>query len=244
MTPLGVVGKFSMKTELGVWNISSDQNSTYQLTEYFDFIYIDLEHGLRSIDDILTTIRFYNSKQTSFAVRVRRFDDLLIQTLLDAGVRNFVLPQIRSIDEFEIFKSKLQFPPDGTRGSHPKSSLMINTPLNERISITVIIETPQALAILEEIGNETLVTDLYLGTFDLSMELGVQGGPFSPELDKYFSQVRNVCKKFNKNFVAMLPEGADLTFADKYSLDRVVVGVDSTLIHKYFVQLTSTLRIK
>ena len=243
-TPHGVVGKFSMKTELGVWNILPDQNSTFQLTEYFDFIYVDLEHGFRSIDDILTTIRFYNSKQTHFSVRVRRFDDPLIQTLLDAGVRNFVLPQIRSISEFEIFKSRIQFPFNGTRGLHPKSSLKINTPQNESICLTIIIETPEALAILDEIANETLVTDLYLGAFDLSMELGIQDGPFSPELDKYFSQIKNVCKKFNKNFVAMLPEGADLSFADKYSLDKVVVGVDATLIHTFYLQLISSLRTK
>ena len=56
--------------------------------------------------------------------------------------------------------------------------------------------------------------------------------------------VQNVCKKFNKNFVAMLPEGVDLSFADKYSFDKVVVGVDSTLIHTFYLQLISSLRTK
>lgn len=243
-TPHGVVGKFSMKTELGVWNVLPDQNSTFPLIEYFDFIYIDLEHGFRTIDDILSTIRFYNAMKIHFSVRVRRFDDPLIQTLLDAGVRNFVLPQIRSISELEIFKKRIQFPPNGTRGLHPKSSLKINRPPNESISLTVIIETLESVAILDEIANDTLVTDLYLGTFDLSMELGIQVGPNSPELDKYFCQIKDICKKLNKNFVAMLPEGSDLSFADRYSLDKVVVGVDSTLIQKFYLQLMSSLRTK
>jgi len=233
-----------MKTELGVWNVLPDEHLTFQLTEYFDFIYIDLEHGFRSIDDLLTTIKFYNLKQINFSVRVRSFDDPLIQTLLDSGVRKFVLPQLRSIQEFKTFIRSIQFPSTGTRGLHPKSNLKINTPQDENINVTVIIETLEALAILEEIADETLVTDLYLGAFDLSMELGLKSGPFSPELDKYFLQVKNVCRKFNKNFVAMLPENADLSFADKHSLDRVVVGIDSMLIHKFFIELMSNLRDK
>jgi len=153
-----------------------------------------------------------------------------------------VLPQVRSMDEFYSFKRSLQFPPNGTRGLHPKSTLKMNTPQDEKVELTVIIETAEALAILETIAKEPLVTDLYLGAFDLSMELNVQGGPYSPELDKYFSQIRVVCEKFDKNFVAMLPEGTDLSFAKKHSLDKVVVGIDSLLIHTFLIQLTSNLR--
>jgi 2-keto-3-deoxy-L-rhamnonate aldolase RhmA len=226
-----------MKHELGVWNILSDRDSTSQLAEYFDFIYVDLEHGFRSIDDILTTVTFYNLKQVNFSVRVRRFDDPIIQTLLDAGVRKFVLPQLRSMEELNAFKRSR-----GIRGLHPKSTLKTNSPRDENIAITVIIETPEALAILDKIANETLVTDLYLGAFDLSMELGVVAGPFSAELDKYFSQVKTVCTEYGKNFVAMFPESTDTSFADKHTLDKVVVGIDSMLIHKFYLQLTTSLR--
>ena len=233
---------YSMKQKLGVWNILSDRDSTSQLPEYFDFIYVDLEHGFRSIDDVLATITFYNLKQVDFSVRVRRFDDPIIQTLLDAGVRKFVLPQLRSIEELNTFKRSLLFPPFGTRGLHPKSNLKINTPEDENVSITVIIETLEALTILENIASETLVTNLYLGAFDLSMELGLLGGPFSTELERYFSQIKSVCQKYGKNFVAMLPESTDTSFSDKHALDKVVVGIDSMLIREFYFQLTTNLR--
>jgi len=231
-----------MMQALGVWNILAGRDSTSQLPEYFDFIYVDLEHGFRSIDDILATITFYNLKQVDFWVRVRRFDDPIIQTLLDAGVRKFVLPQLRSMEELLTFKRSLLFPPNGTRGLHPKSTLKINTPQDENVAITVIVETPEAMAILEEIANEALVTDLYLGAFDLSMELGVPDGPFSTELDQYFAQVKSICKEYGKNFVAMFPESADPSFADKHALDKVVVGIDSMLIRKFYLQLSKNLR--
>ena len=131
MTLLGDVGEPSMKAQLGVWNVLPDEHSTFQLTEYFDFIYIDLEHGFRSIDDLLTTIRLYNIKQINFSVRVRSFDDPLIQTLLDVGVRRFVLPQIRTIHELEIFKQKISFPQSDVGGSTPDLTWKLSGPLSK-----------------------------------------------------------------------------------------------------------------
>ena len=74
------------------------------------------------------------------------------------------------------------------------------------------------------------------------MELGIESGPFAPELDKYFLEDRKVCELFHKGFVAMLPEGLDLSFAEKHSLDKVIVGIDSSLIHSFFLALRENLR--
>lgn len=220
----------------------SDEHSTFQLAEYFDFIYVDLEHGFRPINELLTTIRYYNSKQISYSVRVRNFDDPLIQTLLDVGVRNFVLPQLRTVNQLEIFKSKVSFPPSGVRGLHPKSSLKANQTSLQRISLTVIIETLESLEVIDQIASDPIVTDLYLGVFDLSMELEIKDGPYSPVFDEYFLKVKSTCDRFGKDFVAMLPPGSDSSFAELHSLDKVVVGIDSMLIHSFYEELTLRLR--
>ena len=231
-----------MRTELGVWNVLPNQDSALPLSDYFDFVYIDLEHGFRSIDDLSTTIKFYNLKKTNYSVRVRNFNDPLIQTLLDLGVRNFVLPQIRIFNEIEIFKSKISFPPLGLRGFHPRSNLKTNAPKSEDVSLTIIIETLEALELLNEIAGDPMVSELYLGVFDLSMELGINEGAFSEKLDDYFLQIKTVCEKHNKKFVAMLPTGEDLSFAYRHGLDKVVVGIDSSLMNQYYEDLIVNLR--
>ena len=58
MTPLGGDGRLSVKKELGVWNVLPNQESALPLSDYFDFVYIDLEHGFRSVDELSTTIKF------------------------------------------------------------------------------------------------------------------------------------------------------------------------------------------
>ena len=231
-----------MKPKLGIWNVLPDENLTFQLPQYFDFIYVDLEHGFRSISELLTTIRFYNTNGVDFSVRVRRFDDPLIQTLLDSGVRNFILPQLRSIKELEIVKSSIQFPPHGIRGLHPKSNLKINSALNEDVSITVIVETKEALDLVENLAKESIVKDIYFGSYDLSMDLELKDGPFSIELEGYFQAVNKVCKTFGKNLVVMLPNRSDMSFARINSLNKVVVGIDSILVEDMFDDLTSKLR--
>jgi hypothetical protein len=55
-------------------------------------------------------------------------------------------------------------------------------------------------------------------------------------------KVSSVCETFHKNFVAMLPEGSGLSFAEKHALDKVVVGIDSSLIHLFLLKLTTELR--
>jgi 2-keto-3-deoxy-L-rhamnonate aldolase RhmA len=244
MTPHGGDGRQSMRQELGVWNVLPNQESALPLGDYFDFVYIDLEHGFRSIDELSTTIKFYNLKKTNYSVRVRNVDDSLIQTLLDLGVRNFVLPQIRLFNEIEIFKRKISFPPLGVRGLHPRSNYKSNVPQSEAVSLTIIIETVEALELLNEIAGDPMVSELYLGVFDLSLELGIKDGAFSKKLDEYFLQVKTTCEKHNKKFVAMLPDGEDISFATRHGLDKVVVGIDASLINQFYIDLIANLRRK
>jgi 2-keto-3-deoxy-L-rhamnonate aldolase RhmA len=242
--PHGGVGSQHMnrKIEIGVWNTLGDIYTTMILAEHFDFVFIDLEHGFRSIDDLTTTLNFYNLARTDYSVRVRSFEDPLIQTLLDMGVRNFILPQLRSIEEFDTFKKKVTFPPNGTRGLHPRSKLSPNIPSSETLTITVIIETVEALDLIQEFANDELVSELYLGVFDLSLELGIQEGPFSERMNKYFDEVRSTCSKTKKRFIAMLPEGSDSSFARTHDLDRVVAGIDCILLNQLYLGFVTNLR--
>jgi 2-keto-3-deoxy-L-rhamnonate aldolase RhmA len=228
--------------QIGIWNSLAGLESTMTLVEIFDSIYIDLEHGFRSVDDLTATVNFYNIKKVDFAVRVRSFDDPITQTLLDIGVRHFVIPQLRSIEELEFFKKKVLFPPNGSRGLHPRSNLAFNRPVNEDIKITIVIETLESLELLPTFAQESMVSELYLGVFDLSMELEISEGPFSPALDTYFDQVSEICKKYDKKFVAMLPAGENLSFAKIRKLDKAIIGIDVTLINQFYLSHIAALQ--
>jgi 2-keto-3-deoxy-L-rhamnonate aldolase RhmA len=211
------------------------------LIEYFDFVYIDLEHGFRSVNELVTILSFYNSINFNYSVRIRSIHDPLIQTLIDNGVRNFIVPQLRSLEEFRTFKRKIELPPKGVRGIHPRSQFKRSAPANENLKLTIIIETLESLKLIENFANDDLVESLYLGVFDLSMELEMEGSHYSKELNEYFGRVSNICYKYDKQFIAMLPDGEDILFAEKHNLNRIVAGIDSILIHDFYRKLTSNL---
>jgi 2-keto-3-deoxy-L-rhamnonate aldolase RhmA len=232
------------KVEFGVWNCLSSVELSFTLGEIFDFIYIDLEHGFRSVENLTLTVKFYNLQKINFAVRIRSYNDPIIQTLLDIGVRNFILPQLRLLSELDEFKKRVLFPPDGVRGLHPRSKFNSNTPLVDSISITILVETIESIELLEAFAEDELVNGFYFGAFDLSMELQIIDGPFSSNLNPYLSRVSDVCKKSGKKFQAMLPVVNDVDFIERYSIDRALVGIDTVLIQECYLSIMRNLRGK
>ena len=109
------------KVEVGCWNSISDVQVVNLLAKSLDFLIIDLEHGFRDFSEFLAA--FASSRQLcdQVYVRVRKFDDPWIQSLLDLGVSNFVIPQIRTVSELESFVTATTFPPEGRRGFHPRA---------------------------------------------------------------------------------------------------------------------------
>jgi len=230
--------------EIGVWNCLSSVELSIILGETFDFVYVDLEHGLRSIENLTLTAKIYNLRKIKYSVRIRSFDDPIIQSLLDLGVRNFILPQLRSLSELEQFKKRIFFPPHGTRGLHPRTTLKSNIPAVDSISVTVIVETMETIELLEVLAGDEIVNGFYFGAFDLSMELQIVDGPFSPSMKPYINRVSNVCRSTGKTFQAMLPNVNDVAFAEHYNVDKVLVGIDSVLMEEYYIGLIRNLRGK
>jgi 4-hydroxy-2-oxoheptanedioate aldolase len=222
----------------GIWNVIPDQNIITLLARNFDFVIIDLEHGYRSYEDIDNAIRTLNSEGVEYIVRVRNFEDPLIQTLLDLGVNNFMLPQARSIRDVEDFRKRLLYPPEGVRGMHPRVELRRTTTgpsasvssQNGSIGISVIVETKEILEYLELLPLIDNVVDIYLGVYDLSMEMGLDANISAAALDPIYKKIAEITSQNNVSFSAILPQGADLEFLKSRGVTRIVAGIDLILL--------------
>jgi 4-hydroxy-2-oxoheptanedioate aldolase len=224
--------------KIGIWNVIPDQNILTLLARNFDFVIIDLEHGYRSYEDIDNAVRMLNSETVNYAVRVRNFEDPLVQTLLDLGVTNFMLPQARSIRDVEDFRKRLLYSPKGVRGMHPRVELRRTktgppasvSSQNNLIKISVIVETKEILEYLEELAMMDNVDDIYLGVYDLSMELGLDANIAAAALDPIYMEIAEITSKHNVSFTAILPQGANLEFLESRGVTRVVAGIDLNLL--------------
>lgn len=226
-------------TKYGCWNIVVDPQIAKLSANTLDFLIIDLEHGFRDFSDFITAFEATRSTKAEIYVRVRKYNDPWIQALLDLGVSKFVLPQIREISELDDFLRATAFPPDGRRGLHPRifqstgthPTTLKDVP-NLRVHTCVIIETKPSLDIIEAICGHPGVDEIYLGVYDLSLELGMQGGMDSDEMLTICADLSKAAKKFSKPLMAMATSTAVLKRFHEMGVEKFVIGIDSSILQE------------
>ena len=221
----------------GCWNVISDQLIVRILSNQLDFLLIDLEHGFRDFKDFVSAFNAAQNSNCEIYVRVRKYNDPLIQSLLDLGVTHFIVPQIRGLNQLEEFIQSCNFPPNGRRGLHPRiyqSSLKGNRAMEdalaERIHICIIIETKESLQLIEEICSNPQISEIYLGVYDLSMELGMINETESQKMLDICLGVSQVARRFAKPIMAMLGTTEILKKFEPVGVSKIVIGIDTSIL--------------
>ena len=150
-----------------------------------------------------------------------------------------MLPQIREISELEDFLRSTNFPPVGRRGLHPrifqlagKIAGSLKEVPNLKIHTCVIIETKESLKLLDAICGHPLVDEIYLGVYDLSLELGMDGGMDSPEMLSICSDIASSAKKFSKPLMAMATSTFVKAKFQAMGVPKFVIGIDSSILQE------------
>lgn len=217
---------------VGVWNTIPDLETLNMLVGSLDFVYVDLEHGFRDIQTITNSILLLNALGSEYSIRVRKYNDPIIQTLADFGVKDIIVPGLRTKKEFEDFKSRINSSPGGILGVHPRSEFTGKSRSQSKISITVIIETKESIDLIDYFANDPQVKTIYLGSFDLAQELEISEGPFSAKLDTYFQRISQACLVNNKFFAAMLPTDMLVNDFGAKGVNKILIGIDLLLLHR------------
>lgn len=222
------------KYSLGLWNVLSDFQSIRASSEFIDFVILDLEHGYRDFNQVISCVLEAHNQNLELMVRLRSFDDPMVQALIDIGISHFVVPQIRNIDEIRILRSKLDPSPQGKRGIHPRhthgKSIQTSNKNGPRAKLCVIIETISILDSIHEVLSHPGVDEIYLGTFDLSGEMQLSLGPDSLELITILEPVVQEAKLQDKRVIAMVGNKDLLSGWLKMGIQSFILGVDSDLL--------------
>ncbi len=157
----------------------------------FDFVVIDLEHGLMTGERAADLVRAAESAGIPALVRVPSHDPPTIARLLETGPAGLHVPQIRSAAEAEAAVRSSRYPPDGIRGlstarragyggrmslaEYVRASL-------EWLLVVVQVEDRSGLDEVEAIAAVEGVDAVFIGLTDLSQDLGVPGSYDDPAL--------------------------------------------------------------
>jgi 4-hydroxy-2-oxoheptanedioate aldolase len=134
-------------------------------------------------------------------VRVPWNEPGIIGRVLDAGALGVVIPMIQTAEDAKAAVNACLYPPQGRRSFGPirvgmRDGTNYFAEANSRIAVVPMIETPEALANVEEIAAVPGVDALFVGPFDLSIALGLPPGDNDgkPAFDAAITKVGKAAK--------------------------------------------------
>jgi 2-keto-3-deoxy-L-rhamnonate aldolase RhmA len=172
-----------------------------------DFIFIDGQHSLFSVETIGHIAQAALGCGISPLVRVRSVDDPDTQVLLDNGVTGIVFPDVSTAAEARRAVSRARFPPVGKRSAAGAYTILdyqavpmreVVRALDDNTLVVCMIETREGLQNVEEIAAVEGIDVIHVGSNDLLTGLGMPGAFGSPEHVAALDRVITAAKAHGK----------------------------------------------
>ncbi|HEY5628966.1 MAG TPA: aldolase/citrate lyase family protein [Candidatus Limnocylindrales bacterium] len=222
---------------IGAWvNLGSVVSAELVARAGFDWVVLDLEHGMGSEADIHPQLLAVQGTPTAALVRPASSERLRVGRALDLGADGLVVPRLETPAEVAETLAWMRYPPAGTRGvalttrgggyfgiAHPD----LASSVNERLLGVFQVESPVAVAAADELAAIDGVDVLFVGPADLSHAMAMPGRFAEPAFTDALDRVVAACRANGKAAGILL---ADASLVPAY-LERgftfLGVGSDS-----------------
>ena len=173
----------------------------------WDWLFLDLEHGMMSLDQCSQIAVAALDAGIAPIVRVPEGQLDMAARALDGGCWGVVMPHVDTAEEAAEIVAHLKFPPQGHRSSggmlpffgyKPMNSGDTARVINAEMLLVAMIETPKAVANAERIAAVPGIDALLIGSNDLSLEMGIAGQFEHPQIVAAYDAVIGACKKHGK----------------------------------------------
>lgn len=172
-----------------------------------DWMFIDGEHGAFGIQEI--TQLCIAALPTSVTPIVRVCAGALDEATraLDNGALGIVVPHVDTAPEAKRIADAFHYPPMGRRswggppavyGYLPPSTAEAQAAINDEILTIVMLESPEAVRNAAAIAAVDGVDVLFIGTSDLTAELGISGQMGHPMVVNAYQEVGDACRRHGK----------------------------------------------
>lgn len=174
----------------------------------FDTFYIDIEHCSFSLETVSALCLAGLAAGITPMVRVPNGNPEWVTRVLEGGALGVIVPHIRSADEARRVVAAAKFAPAGDRsyaGGTPQLQFRVfpaveaMQAINDASMVVVMMETLEALAHVEEIAAVDGVDMLFIGSNDLTTEMGIVGKLDDPRLRDAFVRTIAACRKHGKH---------------------------------------------
>lgn len=147
----------------------------------FDFVIIDCEHAQTDVETIVNMVRA--SEMYGMAPLVRVYnpsDGPAMSRMLDVGVHGVMVPLVNDVPQAQNIVNNTKYAPIGKRGANggrgPRWGAYDNyvKVCNDNTLTIVQCESIEGLSHVEEIAALPGIDGIFIGTGDLSLEMGIK----------------------------------------------------------------------
>lgn len=171
----------------------------------YDWLFIDLEHSPMSLETAAAVCISALGAGIAPLARIPAADFSMAARMLDSGAWGVLMSHVEAAEQAAELVRKLKFPPLGHRSvSYGMPQLDFQSPreaaqrFNEHMLLVAMVESPEAIAKAGEIAAVPGIDALFVGTNDLSMEMGIPGDFGNPKIAAACKQVVTVCHEHQK----------------------------------------------
>lgn len=208
------------RTSLGV-NVQTHSPEVVEMVGHagYDHVMIDWEHGSFGTDAVVAMIRAAQFAGVTPIVRVPSNDEVWIKRVLDAGAMGIVVPHISSRQQAQAAVDAARYATDSSRGARgacpsvraadhlARDWRTFAERSNENIFVAVAIESRDGVAAMEEILEVSGIDAVFLGTFDLSHQMGYYGDNTAPEVMAEIDEIVRAAREASVPLFATLYRG-------------------------------------
>jgi 4-hydroxy-2-oxoheptanedioate aldolase len=166
------------KPTFGGWCSSGSAfTAEVMAAEGFDFVGLDVQHGLYGYESVVSAIRAVNTTSAASIVRVPSHDPGFAGKILDAGAHGVIFPMVETTDDAAAAVKACRYYPQGVRSFGPVRAgvLFGRDPdvLAELAVCIVMIETARAVDNVDQIVAVEGVDAVFIGPADLAITYGM-----------------------------------------------------------------------
>lgn len=181
-----------------------------------DFAILDMEHSPLGLENMVDMIRAAETYGMIAFPRVYTIETKLMRRVLDIGAHGIMLPMVSTPQDARYIIDAVKFPPLGARGMNagrgPRWGAYPNyiQQANDALFTIFQCETREGIENIDEIASTPGCDVIFIGTGDLSLDMGHPGDLKHPEVVAAIDKVLAACKKYDRipGIVVSSPEAA------------------------------------
>ena len=172
----------------------------------FDWLIVDLEHAPGDFANLQTQLQAMSCADVVPFARAPWNDAVTIKRILDTGVMGVLVPYVNTRAEAIAAVAACKYPPKGVRGvagspraaGYTANAKAYLESANNDVIVIIAVETPEAIANLDEILDVDDLDGIFIGPMDLATSMGFLGDPGRPEVQAAIEEIEEKVRASDK----------------------------------------------